>query len=236
MKKNLVSVVLILAAFIAGAYIFRAATKPTPIPNPFPTQSRAHLPFEEFVKKLAAIPTITTRFRQAASPTEATGIGFEISQSGLKRLDDAQLAKWMELNVKLVEFLDERTCATLARADPTAARAQSAKILPAIEKLSSTDIRAYFDLTLNSVTAELNGTPPPDFSKDKAERAMRKLVKKFSPEEQALLLRVSLYPSTASDSSACWIVKTVFAEIMDLPAEDRRVLSRLFTQPSNGRT
>jgi len=236
MNKNIVGIIVVLVLLIGGVFVLRAATKPKPIPNPFPTQSRAHLPFEDFVKALATIPDFSSKVRNATNATDATAIGFEISQNGLKRLDDAQLAKWMELIVKMVEHLDERTCATLARADPSAARAQAPKILLAIEKMSSSDIRAYFDLTIKSVTAELNRTPVPDFQKAKAEQAMRKLIRKFSAEEQAVLLRVSLYPSTASDSSACWIVKTVFAEIMDLPAGDKQILSRLFAQPPDART
>ncbi|MEP7157197.1 MAG: hypothetical protein ABI905_15560 [Betaproteobacteria bacterium] len=235
MNKNVVGFIVVIALLIGGVFAFRAATKPKPIPNPFPTQSRAHLPFEDFVKSLAAIPNFNNKVRNATSGTEATAIGFEISQNGLKRLTDADLSRWMELVVKMVEHLDERTCATVARADPAAARAQSAKLLLALEKMSSDDIRAYFNLTLKAVNAELDRTPAPDFSKEKAERAMRKLVRKFNAEEQAVMMRVSLYPSTASDASACWIVKTMFSEIMDLPAADRQVLSRLFAQPPDAR-
>ena len=84
--------------------------------------------------------------------------------------------------------------------------------------MPASDIRAFFDLTAKAVEAELNGTPIPAISTSRAEAAMRNLVGKFSADEQALLMRVTAYPATASRESACWIVKTVFAEIMDLPA------------------
>ncbi len=233
MKNNLIIVV---GGVLVGAFLlFKTTSKPKPIPNPFPPQSRAHLPFEEFAKNLTSIPDFERKVRATATSTDATATGFEIAQNGMKRLDDAQLAKWMELVVKMVEHLDERTCAAMSRADPSAAKALAPKLLLGIDKMSSAEIRAYFDLTVKAVEAELNRTEAPEFSKDKAERAMRKLVRKFTAEEQAVLMRVSLYPSTASDSSACWIVKTVFEEIMALPSADRQVLLRLFAQPAEGR-
>ena len=235
MKRSSLIVAAAIVVLIGAFFLVKPAFRSKPVPNPFPTQSRAHLPFEDFVKTLAAIPDFERKVRAQSTPTDATALGFEIAQHGLKRLNDAQLAKWMELVVRMVEHLDERTCAALSRADPSAAKALTPKLLLATDKMSSSDIRAYFDLTVKAVEAELNGTAPPEFSKQRAERALRTLVRKFTPEEQAVLVRVSLYPSTASDASACWIVRTVFAEIMDLPTADRQILSRLFAQPPDAR-
>lgn len=235
MKNSPLAVVIVAIALTGAFFLFKTTIKPRPIPNPFPTQSRAHLPFEEFAKTLVAIPDFERKVRAQTAPADATAMGFEIAQNGMKRLDDAQLATWMELIVKLVEHLDEHTCAALSRADPAKAKALAPTFLLAIDKMSSSDIRAYFELTAKAVEAELNRADAPAFSKDSAERAMQRLVRKFSPEEQAVLMRVSLYPSTASDSSACWIVKTLFGEIMAAPAADRRMLLRLFAQPPDVR-
>lgn len=229
MQKILLPIAIAVALIVAGL-VFRAANRPTPIPNPFPSHSRAHVPFEDFIKTLAAMPELEAHLRKAGKGEDASQIGFQLSQSGLKRLSDADLEQNMALTTKLVEHLDLKTCAALSRNDPDAVRKLSPRILKAIENLSVEEIRGYFDLTTRAVAAELKKVPVPSFSERRSQQAMRTLSRKFSAEELALLVRVTDFPSTASDESACWIVKTVFSEIMTLPSADRQSLARLFAQ------
>ncbi|MEO8102415.1 MAG: hypothetical protein ABI790_07810 [Betaproteobacteria bacterium] len=234
MKKQPLIVVLVLVALIGAFILVRQANKPKPVANPFSRESPAHLPFEDFVKTLTAIPNFERKLQAAARNTDPTTLGFEIAQNGLKRLSDAQLDRRMELIVKLVEYLDVATCASLSRADPALAKALAPKLLRALENMTASDIRAFFDLTAQAVEAELNRTPFPAYVQSRSERALRILVGKFSAEEQAVLKRVIGYPSMSSHESGCWVVKTVFAEIMDLPVSERHALSRMFVLSAEG--
>ncbi len=59
------------------------------------------------------------------------------------------------------------------------------------------------------------------------------LAERFSNDERALLMRVIGFPNTVSDESACWLIKTVFAEIKELPVKERHAVSRLLVQSAN---
>ena len=76
---------------VGGFLIVKAALKPKPIENPFPRESRAHVPYAEFVAKLGTVPDPARRLRNESSANDASGLGFEIAQNGLKRVDDAVL-------------------------------------------------------------------------------------------------------------------------------------------------
>lgn len=78
-------------AMVGGFLIVKAALKPKPIENPFPRESRAHVPYAEFVAKLGTVPDPARRLRNESSANDASGLGFEIAQNGLKRVDDAVL-------------------------------------------------------------------------------------------------------------------------------------------------
>ncbi|MBL8277144.1 MAG: hypothetical protein JNL93_10625 [Pelomonas sp.] len=138
----------------------------------------------------------------------------------------------MTFALKLVEHMDEATCAALARPDSERNRQLMPKILKAIEQLPVRDIEDYFALVERAVVAELEQVPEPTVSPRRAEVALNRLGNKFSDAERSVLLRVVNYPSMTTNDTACWMVKTVFGEILALPAADRQVLARVFSAPT----
>ena len=231
--------VAIIVATLAGAGILvKSAFKPKPNENPFPRESRAYMPKLEFAKRVDAIPDFGRKLRavaaNSAAPSDPAAQGFEIAHNGLKRVDDAVLDRRLDLMIKLVEHVDLPTCAAMARADAAGAKKLAPKILRALENLPAEDIRAFFDLTTKAVEAELNAKPVSSIARSSGDAAMRNLGERFSDDERALLMRVVGYPNTVSDSSACWLIKTVFAEIKDMPAKERYTVSRMLTQAGDG--
>ena len=135
--------------------------------------------------------------------------------------------------IKMVEHLDLPTCAAMARADAAGAKNLAPKILRALGSMPIENIRSFFDLTTKAVEAELSAKPIPVTSTAANEIAMRNLAERFSTDERALLVRVIGYPNTVSDQSACWLIKTVFAEIKELSAKERFAVSRMLVTVAN---
>ena len=50
-------------------------------------------------------------------------------------------------------------------------------------------------------------------------------------DERGVILRVINFPSVTTEDTSCWVVKTVFSEILALPTRDRQLLARLFAAP-----
>jgi hypothetical protein len=225
-----VSVVAILLAIIVG---YRACSAPKALPNPFDKSSRAHEPFAAFGKRLAGNPDLVAKFNaRARASADPKMLGFEIADSGIRRLDDAALEQRLVFALKLVEHMDLATCAALARPDAERNRELQPKILKAIEQLPVKDIEDYLVLVERAIAAELNGMPAPAISMDQAGASVQKLADRFSDAERGLLMRVVNYPSMTSNDTSCWMVKTVFGEILALPVRDRQVLARLFSTPA----
>ena len=228
--KKIAFIFVVIAA--VGILILGRPGKPPSIENPFPAGSSAYAPFDEFAKKLVANNEFRRRMGEARDAKAAMDLGFEMSQRGLRQLDDESLVRRLELIPKLVENVDLATCAAMVDPNPRRLRQYSQKVMAAVGKLSNADARAYFELVYQSLDADLKGgTPPSGPAQNNLEQAMRRLAARFSAEEQALLMRVVNFPGTASQESACWMVKTAFAEILAMPAKDQRVLARAFTMP-----
>lgn len=223
------AVLLLLVAF-AG---YRSCSQPKAIPNPFDKSSRAHEPFAAFGKRIAGNPSLVAKFNaRVRGSADPKSVGFEIADGGMRRLDDAALEQRMVFALKLVEHMDVATCAALARPDAERNRALQPKILKAIEQLPAKDIEDYFSLVERAVIAELNGVPAPGFSQSQAEAAVQRLAEKFSDAERGVLMRVVNYPSVTTNETSCWMVKTVFSEVLALSTKDRQVLARVFSAPA----
>ncbi|MBL8513740.1 MAG: hypothetical protein JNJ55_07090 [Betaproteobacteria bacterium] len=226
--------VLVAAAVLAVLGLgVRACSAPKAIPNPFDKGSRAYEPYAAFAKRIAANPQWVAKLNARArnSPDPKT-LGFEIADRGIRRLDNAALEQRMVFALKLVENMDTATCAALARPDAERNRALQPAFLKAIEQLPLKDIEGYLALVERAIGAELDGVPEPAFSMQQAEASVQKLADKFSDGERAVLLRVVNFPSVTTNDTACWMVKTVFSEILALPSRDRQVLARVFSTPA----
>ncbi len=224
-----VVVAIALIALVAG---YRACSAQKALPNPFEKTSRAYEPFAALVKRLssdqALVSKANARIRAGADPK---ALGFEIADSGIRRLDDAALVQRMEFALKLVEHMDVATCAALVRPDAERNRQLQPKILKAIEQMSPADIERYFALVERAIAAELNGVPMPSTSQVQAAASIRRLAERFSDAERGVLMRVVNFPSMTTNDTSCWMVKTVFGEIMSMPMRDQQVLARVFSEP-----
>ncbi len=233
MNSLLTRGVVVVAILVGIGLGYRACSSAKPPPNPFEKTSRAYDPYAAFVKRLAGNRDLAVKFNaRMRAGVDPKTLGFEIAENGIRRLDDAALEQRMVFALKLVENMDEATCAALARPDAERNRLLQPKILKAIEQLPSKEIEEYLALVERAVVAELNGTAAPRFSPGSAEPALRRLAEKFNDAERAVLLRVVNYPSLTTNETSCWMVKTVFSEILALPAKDRRILARVFSEPA----
>ncbi|MBL8521578.1 MAG: hypothetical protein JNK75_13050, partial [Betaproteobacteria bacterium] len=132
MNTPLSRAALIVALLVGVGIGYRACSGPKAIPNPFDKYSRAHEPFAAFAKRLAGNPSIVSKLNaRARSSADPKSLGFEIAENGMRRLDDAALEKRMTFALKLVEHMDEATCAALARPDSERNRQLMPKILKA---------------------------------------------------------------------------------------------------------
>jgi hypothetical protein len=222
------------AIILLGVFVgYRSCSQSKAIPNPFDKGSRAYEPFAAFGKRIAGNPGLVAKLNaRARGSADPKSLGFEIADSGIRRLDDAALEQRMVFALKLVEHMDTATCAALARPDAERNRELRPKILKAIEQLPVKDIEDYIALVERAIVAELDGVPAPGFSQSQAEASVQKLAEKFSDAERGVLMRVVNYPSMTTNDTSCWMVKTVFSEILALPTKDRQVLARVFSAPA----
>jgi hypothetical protein len=201
--------------------------------NPFPSDSPMHKPFEQHMAAVFKMPEWEARFKEV-SDEQAGQIGADLSRQGMRRLDNALLERRMVIMTKLLNKMDDRTCAQVVKGGSTM-QSQSAKdgLINQMAQLDEAEINDWWQMTAEAVKSELQNAPTPKLDSKQVTTALQTLVQKLPEKDSDRFVTIlqSLDPvkPTAqpfSDQEVCWVGRTLYKEAQTLAPAQKQAVAR----------
>jgi hypothetical protein len=190
--------------------------------RPFLPAPAALTPIEQarqrFAEHLLNAPEVQAAFANLRADQVPARL-VELSNNGIRRLDDESLRKRAVLIGKLYQAADIHSCAQLWQGTAT-----TEQVNGLLGTLAPNDIDAWFALSEQAVLAELRSAPAarhPDGAQIDA--AIDALLADLPPS-QARRLQQTLNATVLSDSDACWAGRTFFGNVVALDEPYRSTL------------
>ena len=187
-----------------------------------PFQSTQERLLDDYGSSLVEAPEFQAAFA-GLTPEQAQQKGFELAARGISRLDDRALRQRAEILARILPQLGEPACASMARG------VSSPEVLTAIQStlkdLDTTSLALWLDLSRNAMLAELRQTPRPTVTDEQVNAAFSALADSW-PQADVDRLNALHDLSTASDTDACWVVRTLYRTATELPEPHGTVLVR----------
>lgn len=206
---------------------YPSATPPAAVFEAAP-RSAVTVATERFVNRIQEVPEFASQFEAisasaGSSPEEkararqtAQALGAQLSQLGLKRLDDDSLLAMGAIQTKLLMQADVAGCAALARGN--AGRG----VMPILEKLDAADVERFFDLLYEAMMAEVRKSPPARHANERRVQETLEIILTNLPEQDRERLRNALIKGTGDDDEeTCWMGRTLQAGVDKLDRADR---------------
>lgn len=193
--------------------------------NPYPIGSPARREQEKYLDWLmenaqlgraAASPMLLDR-QQLASRLMATGMG---------RLPNDLLEKYLPLVSKIVDSLDEESCGKFMKRElPKAQFVSSANAV--IGAFKAEEAERWFSVEKSAIQADLDGVPVVPINGEQTLHDLMKLAASLPGNQSAeFLLRLRKFP-TASYSEACTVTRTLLSQGSRLDEPYRGRVARL---------
>lgn len=188
--------------------------------------SRYDAQLEILSARLSSVPGFVQSIANL-SPAAARERGQRLALLGLKRLTDDQLATRARLMNAVLERSDEQTCAAIF----TGAAAPGLEA--ALRKLSDSDLQEWLDMVFASTIAELERRKVPEApAAARTSRAMQSLLARLpAAEAESLQRALAGPPQRISLTQACTAAKHLYAGLVNLPVDERAVLTRALVAP-----
>ncbi|HET7877038.1 MAG TPA: hypothetical protein VFN71_16060 [Methylomirabilota bacterium] len=189
-------------------------------------------PYEQALERVEARLETIPEWQQVkrslpASRDEARKAGFELARKGARRLDDNALETRAVVIARLLDVVDETTCAAMARgAMPTAG------LTAAIAKLDQPTVETWLDLAYEAMVAEMKQKPlPPSPSERERAAAVNAMMARMPKDHKATFQSAAIRLNLGTpDAEACWVAKTLYYYLPNLEEPHRRVLARALVQ------
>jgi len=158
-------------------------------------------------------------------PAEAQQRSKELAAKGLKRLDDSMLQARARIYEQLLHQANTATCARLLRGT-----AREADLLPLLDKLDLDVKNNWYDMSLQSMLAEVRKAPSPTLTETQIEENISALLRQLSESDAQRLQNTLDALQQASDNDACWAGRTLYYNLNRMPEPHRSRLARLLVQ------
>ena len=170
----------------------------------------AHSAAQAMADRMAAIP----EFRAWVLTHDVTRDGPQVSQRGLRRLDDATLKRRVELMAKILTAGDVRRCAAMERG-----RASIDDTAAMLDKLTPADRDQFNEIVFRAAEADIKGTTPPRWISLQRRTAFygelrARLAKR--PDGAKLLATLDHY-AAANDADICALARATDDTVNAMP-------------------
>ncbi|WP_454825485.1 hypothetical protein [Paraburkholderia xenovorans] len=193
--------------------------------NPYPIGSPARLEQEKFLDWLMGNAQLG---RAAASPglVDRQKLASRLMATGMGRLPDDMLEKYLPLVSKIVESLDVESCGKFMKRElPQAQFVASANAV--IGDFNADEANTWFSVEKSAIQADLNGEPVVPIDSEQTPYDLMKFAASLPGNQSAeFLLRLRRFP-TASYGEACAVTRTLLSQGSRLNEPYRGRVARL---------
>jgi hypothetical protein len=151
-------------------------------------------------------------------------VAFELAQKGAGRLDREAATRRVLLLSSFLVTLDEPACGALGRRDAGG----TAGFRAAFERLPVERLRDWEDLAVAAVTAELRGTPAEPLDEQEVAAAQTEFARGLDAQARGRLTAMRIVKNDdrgLSDHEVCWVGRTVYGRIAEMPEPYRSVMA-----------
>jgi hypothetical protein len=224
------SIGLVLSGLISGWVSVRYTADFAPHVVQLENRQRVDKYLEKFAAEIARRPRLQELLRSIDSSTTLDfspdilnrlqrdlgrrQLAIAILQAGWLTVPDEVLDQHARLSLKLLERMDNATCAAVARGqmESIASRGESlGKMLMALERVDKNAIDEFINIRVEVLWAGVSGTPPPVIEANRVDAALDEIVRGLKSEEATRyksILRAGL--GVVGDEDACWFDRTYF--------------------------
>jgi hypothetical protein len=174
----------------------------------------------DFSWRIKDLPGFEQRFPGKSAP-EALAVGRQLAASGSRRVDAGSILQRARLIARFAKVADDATCAAFYKGSLTEVAFQSG-----LRNMTAEDRRAFNEVTLRAITAELNVDPIINVSEADATRAWQAVYASL-PATDAQRLAGILASSPTSDTDAAWAFRVIYQSVERLPEPQNLGLARL---------
>ncbi|TAJ99319.1 MAG: hypothetical protein EPO36_12405 [Chloroflexota bacterium] len=162
----------------------------------------------------------------AMSTSEARTEVAALVQAGFARLDDARLARHLDLLVTAIFRAKEATCASFGRSSLGGTAVDEAVVLDLVNALETADLEEWYRLSVDAIAAEMAGEPPARTVSDaEVELALQPVYESWTVAEQEVVAVVIANLATASDADVCRAVRLAYDGTNLVPEADQAIIS-----------
>jgi hypothetical protein len=197
--------------------------------NPFPLGTPAHQAYRGFLLRVSQAPEYRALVLQlmledrahAEAPDFTQQLIAELVDSGIKRLNDADLKRYHEGTFSLLLSADDKACGQIARAGV----ANPMQAYAALATLPRHLLDEWFAVRYRAVLASLRGEHPASLDPDHQALAMHaaflQLQGNLRSADYVRVVAVLSDQDSASDTEVCSAVRHFYSAVTALPADLR---------------
>lgn len=152
--------------------------------------------------------------------------GFELAQSGIARLDGATLVARARLLSVVLKSVDEKSCAAIIRGS-----AEPAAVIAVMEKLGSSFLDSWLDISSKALIAELRQVPPRKLTDREVQQAEAELRAHLTKQERERLAAMPEDQRGIPDADECWTTRLIYEKLPALSEPHRSVMAVRLAQP-----
>lgn len=159
------------------------------------------------------------------SEEQASDLTAELTQKGVKRLDDQSLVNYLSAYASMLSNADEPTCEAMA-AGTVSVRQMS----QAIANLGEPQKGDFVEMNYVAALAELEQAKPPAISSQEVSQTMEHFAATLTPTELRRLTTFAGAKAKPAPSELCFWQRKYFGAVAALPEPDRHILARYLVQ------